>query len=168
MTLYYVISMFNLKKHRNIHSGFTLIQILFSLITVSILAAIAIRYIGRYQKYTHLQQAQVVLLQNSQYMEQHYQRHLSYKLNSISWPKLYIPRNKHFCFKLMGDPRSHSGDTFSIKAVALDNKKEPRILKINRHGTVIMCQKSVNNCEDDNSFFNGHISLDKNCTIFNR
>ena len=168
MTLYYVISMFKLKKQRNIHSGFTLIQILFSVIAVSVLAVIAINYIGYYQRYTRLQQAHMALMHNSLHMEQHYQRHLNYKLNSTRWPKLYISQNKHFCFKLMGDPKLHSGDTFSIKAVALDNKKEPRILKINRHGTVIMCQTSENNCDEDDSFFNGHVNMDKNCTIFNR
>ena len=50
MTLYYVISMSKLKKQRNIHSGFTLIQILFSVIAVSVLAVIAIHYIGYYQR----------------------------------------------------------------------------------------------------------------------
>lgn len=157
-----------LTSNRNVNSGFTLLQLLITVTIIIILALIAIHFIGRFHRYTALQQAQALLLLNGQHLEKSYQHHLSYKKNPTTWVKLYSEQNKHFCVRMSGDPRYHDGNRYILKAVSLDKNREPRILKLNHHGTILLCQSSENTCDDESTFFSGNINADKNCTIFNR
>ncbi|MCX8744988.1 pilin [Snodgrassella sp. B3882] len=160
--------MFNISNNPNSTRGFTLIQILITVSIIIILASISFFFIHRFQRFTALQQAQALLLVNSQHLEKNYQHHASFKQNSTTWIKLYSPQNQHFCVRILGNPLYHDGNSYALKAVSLDKKREPRILKLNRHGTILLCQSSESTCEEKLPFFSGDINVDKHCTIFNR
>ncbi|PIT16794.1 type IV pilin protein [Snodgrassella alvi] len=147
--------------------GYSLTQLLITLAVILILTAIAYPYYHQQVQQARLQQAQAALLTNSQYLAKHYQQHISYKKNKNSWPHLPISQNQYFCFRIQGNPRYTREEHYTLKAVALDTKAEPRILKLNQDGRVFVCQSSTSRCDEEEHFFSGHSQTDQNCQIFN-
>lgn len=70
---------------------------------------------------------------------------------------------RSFVFVLMGMLGGALNDKFTLKAVAYDKDKEPRILKINESLITVICEGSTSICEEGKNYFSGS---DKKCTVF--
>ncbi len=146
--------------------GFTLLQLLITLAIAAILAALSLPAYDRYIRHTQLQAARAALLENAHFLERFYQQHKSFKQNSTTWPTLPITETDAFCIRLHGVARGLPHDKFTLKAVAFDQEREPRVLKINEALTATICETTINSCDDDNTFFKGQ-NADKKCRVFN-
>lgn len=148
--------------------GYSLLNLLISLSVILILAAIAYPFYQKHILQARLHQAQTDLLINGQYLAKHYQHHISYRKNKNSWPALSVTQNQYFCFRFQGNPRFTREEHFTLKAVALNTSEEPRILKLNQDGRIIMCQSSSSRCDEEDNFFHASRQPDQNCQIFNQ
>ncbi|MGF6148269.1 Pilin [Kingella potus] len=146
--------------------GFTLIELMIALAALTILAVIALPSYQRYIKDTRLKQASAALLDNAHGLEQFYSQHRSFKTNSTTWASLAIPKNDYFCMKMQGNAQGALNDSFTIKAVAFDQKNEPRVLRINQDMILTVCESTASSCSETNPYFSNANGTDKNCTVY--
>ena len=69
-----------------------------------------------------------------------------------------------YCVSFIGNARGVLGDKYTIKAVACDVSKEPRVLLINQDQTVRICQSSRSRC-DNKEVFSGGNNIDQECEL---
>ncbi len=146
--------------------GFTLIQLLISLVLVGILASLAFPAYRQHIQNSRLTEAQAALLTNARFMEQFYSEHKSFKATSTSWPTLPLTQTDHFCIRLQGNARGANSEKFTIKAVAFDKTQESRTIKINDDLSTQLCASTLSSCSDGNTFFSGANGTDQNCTVY--
>lgn len=149
------------------HWGFTLTEFL---VVVSILAILALFAVPLYQNYVkeaRLKDAQAALLKNARHLEKTYSQKFSFKKNSTTWLDLPETQTAHFCIKMQGNPRGAANDKFTIKAVALNKKNEPRVLTINQDNMMMLCENSASTCQDKTAFFANSGRSDTNCQVIN-
>ncbi|MCP2040498.1 prepilin-type N-terminal cleavage/methylation domain-containing protein [Neisseria sp. HSC-16F19] len=147
-------------------SGFTLIELMLALAVFAILVVIALPSYQYYIRKTRLNQAQNALLLNAQEVERFYSQNLSFKSNSTTWMPLVQTETDHFCIRFQGNPRgTNNQHQYTIKAVAFDTNREPRIIKINQDHTVMLCASSSSSCTESTPFFSGGSSVDRQCTV---
>ncbi|MBH5330015.1 type IV pilin protein [Eikenella sp. S3360] len=147
-----------------IERGFTLIELLVIIAIVAVLAVIAYPSYQSFVRKSRLEEANAALLENSRAMERFYTRNRTFKANSTSWPAIPVTQTAHFCIKFQGNARGVLGDKYTIKAVAFDVNKEPRVLLINQDQTVRICESSSSRC-DNQTVFPGGNNIDKNCEL---
>lgn len=147
------------------NSGFTLSEMLIAIAIFSILALIAYPAYSNYVRDARIAEIQGVLIENARFMENFYLQNRSFKQNSTTWPTLPITANNHFCIKPQGNARGANTDRFTLKAVAFNKNAEPRIIKINEAQQIIICESSKSTCDDNDNFFSGANSTDKQCRI---
>lgn len=147
--------------------GFTLTEILVGMGILAILALLAIPLYQNYVKEARLKDAQAALLKNARHLENTYSQQFSFKKNSTTWLDLAQTKTAHFCIKMQGNPRGAANDKFTIKAVALDKKKEARVLTINQDNMMMLCEKSISTCDDKTAFFANSGRSDTNCQVIN-
>ncbi|MDF7676070.1 type IV pilin protein [Neisseriaceae bacterium ESL0693] len=141
-------------------------QFLMVIFILSLLSIISITVYRQWIRHAQLHEAYTALITNSHTLEQHYQRKLSYQTPNRQWPALPVQHTSAFCLRPQGDPhKSHAGH-YTLKAVALDPDDEPRILKINQNGNVLVCASSKSRCNEQQPFFKGGGSIDQQCTLF--
>lgn len=146
--------------------GFTLTEAMIIAAVVAILAAIAFPSYQRHIRQTRLNQVQSLLLDNAQAIERFYSQNNSFKSNSTTWMPLPHTGNDHFCIRFQGNPRgTNNQHQYTLKAVALNPDREPRIIKVNQDLTVIVCASSTSRCSESTPYFSGGSSVDKNCTV---
>lgn len=146
--------------------GFTLMEVLSALAIIGILAAIAVPTYQRQVRNTRLQQASAILQDNARFLEQFYSQHHSFKTNSTTWANLPRIQNDYFCFRMQGDARGANDDSFTIKAVALNKNREPRVLRINQDSIITICEESNSSCSDTDAVFSNTNGTDKECSIY--
>lgn len=151
---------------KNMARGFTLSEMLIVIVILGVLAAIAYPSYTRYVRKARLSDAQKDLMDNVRQLNRFYAQNATFKKNSTTWADLAVTRNEFFCYKLHGNPRGVAGDKFTIKAVAFDKTKEPRVLLIDQDSTVRLCESSSNVCNND-AFFASSGRQDTNCQIIN-
>ncbi len=144
--------------------GFTLVEILLITVLITVLAAAAIPAYLHYARRAKLQNAHSALLENAHFMERFYQQHRSFKQTSTTWPQLPITQTDTFCIRLQGQAKGAREGKFTLKAVAFDKNREPRVLKINESLITTVCETSLSTCSDDNGYFAGN--TDKKCTVY--
>lgn len=147
-------------------AGWSLIQLLMLIVIISVLSTIAVLLHQKWMKHVHLYEAYSALLTNAHALEYHYQRKGSYQTAKQQWPVLPIQQTTHFCLRAQGDPRYAHSSHYTLKAVAVDPDNEPRILKINQHGTVLICAGSKSRCDQAPFFFKGGGDIDQQCRPF--
>ncbi len=145
--------------------GFSLTQMIFAIVIVSVMAAFAVPMYLEQVKTAKLRQAQSALLANAQFLERYYQQHGGFKKNSTTWPDLPIQATEDFCVRLHGVARGALDGKFTLKAVALDKNQEPRIIKMNESLVTVICETSTSSCESSRNYFSGS---DKKCTVYRR
>lgn len=150
---------------RPFQHGFTLVQILFTILILGILAAIAYPAYNKYVQNGRLAEAQNALIENARFMEKFYAQRNSFKYNSTTWPSLPITGNDYFCIRPQGNARGANPERFTLKAVALDKNQEPRIVKINEAQQITVCETSKSTCDEKGTFFSGRNSTDTQCTV---
>lgn len=98
-------------------------------------------------------------------MERFYQQNGSFKKTSTAWPDLPNSRSlENFCIYPHGLARGALDGKFTLKAVALDKNKEPRVIKINESLTTFICESTTSSCDDvTKNYFSG---ADKNCSVY--
>lgn len=143
--------------------GFSLAELLFTIVITVILVTVAFVSYQSYIKSARQREAQTMLLSNARFMERFYHQHSSFKKTSTTWPDLPDGGNEIFCIRPHGDARGALNDKFTLKAVAYDKDKEPRILKINESLITVICEGSTSICEEGKNYFSGS---DKKCTVF--
>ncbi|MDO5059817.1 MAG: type IV pilin protein [Neisseria sp.] len=147
--------------------GFTLPQLLTALAVTGILAAAATQSYRSYTADARLRQVQAALLENSDFLHNYYARHQSYKSGSSDWPALPHTESGGFCIRLQGLARGALPGKYTLKAVALDQTAEPRILRTNQDGTFSLCARSTNSCSETADYFAGNSNItDKECSVF--
>ncbi|EGZ47281.1 type IV pilin protein [Neisseria wadsworthii] len=153
--------------HNNysLNSGFTLVEMLIAITVFSILALIAYPTYSNYVRDARIAEVQGALIENAHFMEKFYLQHHSFKRNSTTWPTLPITANNHFCIKPQGNARGANTDRFTLKAVAFNKSAEPRVIKINEAQQIIICESSKSTCDDNDNFFSGANSTDKQCRM---
>lgn len=144
--------------------GFTLIQILITIAILGILAAIAYPSYQSQVQAANLRAVQSALLQNAQFMEHYYRQNGAFKSSSTTWPDLPVGATDTFCIRHNNNAKGFHDNRFTIKAVALDTGREPRVLKIDESLTTFLCSSSSSSCSETEAFFNGN--ADKDCEIF--
>jgi Tfp pilus assembly protein PilE len=77
--------------------GFTLPQLLLTLIVMAILLAISLPAYQNHVRKSKLQQARSALMENAQFMERFYQQHKTFKQTSTTWPALPLTATTDFC-----------------------------------------------------------------------
>lgn len=147
--------------------GFTLTEILVGMGILAILALLAIPSYQNYVKEARLKDAQAALLKNARHLENMYSQQMSFKKNSTTWLDLPETQTAHFCIKMQGNPRGAANDKFTIKAVALNKKNEPRVLTLNQDNMMMLCESSTSICESKNAFFTNSGRSDTNCQVIN-
>lgn len=146
--------------------GFTLMELMVAAAVLAILAAIAWPSYQYYVRQARMHQAQSALMTNSQALERFYSQERRFKINSTTWMPLPIIQTDHFCLRLQGNPRgTNNDDLYTLKAVAFDVDYEPRIVKINQDGTVMVCEESSSRCSESTPYFRGGSNVDKHCRI---
>ncbi|STZ76941.1 type IV pilin protein [Bergeriella denitrificans] len=151
------------------HRGFTLIQLLAALAVLAALAAAALPAYNRHLREGRLREAQAALLENAQFLEKHYRQTGSIRANSTTWPTLPVTEAGGFCIRLSGLARGQSNQTegkFTLKAVALDKTREPRVLKTNEALMTTICESSSSSCDDGLQHFSGDGSTDQDCRVY--
>ncbi|QMT32519.1 type IV pilin protein [Alysiella filiformis] len=147
--------------------GFTLAQMLVVMGILAVLTAIAYPSYVNYVKNGRLNDAQRALIINAQNLEQHRNKHHSYKKNSTTWADLSLNATSHFCIKMQGNARGANDDKFTIKAVAFNKNHEPRVLSINQDHMLMICENSESSCDTRDAVFKNTGRSDTNCRIIN-
>lgn len=126
--------------------GMTLIELAAAFIIFAVLAAAAYPLYQTALREAKLRAVQAALLENAQSMERFYLQHGSFKLTSTAWPELPVKTAEGFCIYPHGIARGALDDTFTLKAVAFDKNREPRILKIDESLNTYICEQSISSC----------------------
>lgn len=147
--------------------GYTLIQLIFAISIAGVMLAMVFSTYAKYARDARLEEAKGVLMRNSQELERFYMKNHTYKKNSTTWMPLPYTSTSHYCVRMVGNARGAAGDVYTIKAVAFDKEREPRIIRINHNHTIIVCQSSRTTCDEQGNFFNGTNGIDKECRIMN-
>lgn len=143
--------------------GFTLTELMIAISVIAILAALGYPAYQEYVRKGRLAVAQQALLDNAAALERHYANHMNYKKNSTTWMDLPIMQTEHFCIRMQGNPRgTNTNSNFTIKAVALNQKSEPRALILNQDGAFLLCQSTTSSCSET-AFFANPARADKQC-----
>lgn len=145
--------------------GYSLTQLIFVIAIIGILTSIAYPSYQKYIRDSEIRQALAALIESAQFMEQFYQQNGSFKKTSTAWPDLPNSRSlENFCIYPHGLARGALDGKFTLKAVALDKNKEPRVIKINESLTTFICESSASSCDDvTKNYFSG---ADKNCSVY--
>ncbi|VEE09581.1 type IV pilin protein [Neisseria animalis] len=154
-------------QHRN--RGFSLIQLLAATAVLAVLAATALPAYDRHIRDSRLREAQAALLENTQYLEKYYLQNGRIRRNTANWPDLPLTQTDTFCIRFSSQARGQTENRegkFTLKAVAFDKNREPRVLKINESLTTLICQSSDSRCDDGLPHFPGNSDNDKECTVF--
>ena len=147
-------------------NGFSLIELMITVIVLTILSSITYAIYQNYSRERRLQAALSAMMENAQALEQHYSQRGNFKKNSTTWVDLLHTQTSHFCIKMQGNPRgTNNNHQYAMKAVSLDKNIEPRVLVINQDQTVQICESSSSIC-DDARFFSNAARADKNCTNY--
>ena len=118
--------------------GYSLIQLIFVIAIIGILTSIAYPSYQKYLRDSEIRQALAALVESAQFMERFYQQNGSFKKTSTAWPDLPNSRSlENFCIYPHGLARGALDGKFTLKAVALDKNKEPRVIKINESLTTL-------------------------------
>ncbi len=154
--------------NKHLYQGFSLIHLMAAIAILGILSAIVYPGYQSYVRDARIRQAQSKLLDNARALEQFYIRNHSFRQNSTTWAALPITATEHFCIRFQGNPRAvrpADAEKFTLKAVAFDADKEPRVIRINESHTLSICETSRSRCTDNAAFFSGASGTDKNCRV---
>ena len=88
---------------KEIQRGFSLSQLVFTIMMVGILTSIAYPSYQKYVENTKMQEVRTAMLENAQFLERFYQKNGSFKQSSTQWPDLPIKEIGDFCIKVQGD-----------------------------------------------------------------
>ena len=143
--------------------GFTLVELISVVLILSVLALIAYPIYRNYIEKARISAVRSALLENAHFMEKFYLQNGTFKQTSTKWPKLPIQEAEGFCIRLNGVARGALDSKFMLKAVAIDNNKEPRIIEMNENLVTFVCKGSTSSCDDGLDYFRGN---DKGCTLF--
>ncbi len=146
--------------------GFTLVQLIIALAIAGILASLSTWAYNRHVRDARLVEAHAALLQNAQYMERFYHQRKSFKATSTAWPALPVTETEHFCIRPQGNARGANDERYTLKAVAKNPAKEPRILKISEDLNSQICESSSSHCADSGTFFSSANGTDRSCKIY--
>lgn len=145
--------------------GFSLTQLVFVMAVIGILASIVYPSYQKYVRDARMREALAGLMESAQFMERFYRKKGSFKQTSTRWPDL--PNSwdlEHFCILPHGLARGALDGKFTLKAVARDKAKEPRVIKINESLTAFICESTASSCDDPaKNYFSG---ADKNCSVY--
>ncbi|QMT34558.1 prepilin-type N-terminal cleavage/methylation domain-containing protein [Conchiformibius steedae DSM 2580] len=136
--------------------GFVLSELLVTLAIVAVLALAAYPGYEAYVRRARLYEAQQAMILNMRHLEQHYMQRFSFKKNRREWADLPVVQTKHFCIRMQGDPSSTKryDDSYTMKAVAFDRQREPRVLVVSQDGRWRICGHSHSSCSDTGYFTN--------------
>lgn len=144
--------------------GFSLLELMMVIAVLTILVLIAYPSYLKYTRQAQLEKAAAALSENARFMERFYSQNRSFKATSTTWPNLPQTQTEHFCIKFQGQARGIVGDRYTIKAVAFDTQREPRVILINQDHSLRVCESSSSRCDNKN-VFSGASGTDKNCNI---
>ena len=139
---------------KEIQRGFSLSQLVFTIMMVGILTSIAYPSYQKYVENTKMQEVRAAMMENAQFLERFYQKNGSFKQSSTQWPDLPI--------KEIGDAKGTPDGRFTLKAVARSDQN-PKVLKINESFVTVSCETTESTCEDKAQHF---ANTDKSCKIF--
>ena len=91
---------------KEIQRGFSLSQLVFTIMTVGILTSIAYPSYQKYIENTKLQEVRAAMLENAQFLERFYQKNGSFKQSSTQWPDLPIKEIGDFASKCKATPKA--------------------------------------------------------------
>nr|UOP05130.1 prepilin-type N-terminal cleavage/methylation domain-containing protein [Conchiformibius kuhniae] len=136
--------------------GFVLSELLVVLLILSVLAVAAYPGVEAYVRRARLYEAQQAMMLNMRHLEQHYMQRFSFKKNRREWADLPVAQTKHFCIRMQGNPASTNkyDDSYTMKAVAFDRDREPRVLVVSQDGRWRVCERSRSRCDDAGYFSN--------------
>lgn len=154
----------NQSHHAAKHQGFSLIELIMVILILTLLIFVAYPSYQKYVRQAQIEKATAALSENARFMERFYSMNRSFKANSTSWPSLPQTQTEHFCIKFQGQARGVVGDRYTIKAVAFDTRREPRVILINQDHGIRICESSSSRC-DNKATFSGSSGTDRNCSI---
>ena len=143
--------------------GFTLVELLVTVVVIAVLVAITYPLYNNYVKNARLSEAHQAMMDNAQALERHYANHANFKKSSTQWADLPITQTSDFCIRMLGNPRgTESEAAYSMKAVAFDKNNEARVLIHSHDGTSLICESSTTTC-DETPFFKNSTRMDSDC-----
>ena len=148
---------FDGKRNRaTVQRGYSLIQLLVVILSVSIVATAALTAYRESVRSANLRAAHAA---------QFYAKKGSFKLTSTKWPELPVKEAGGFCIRMSGQAKGILEGKFTLKAVALDREAEPRVLRLNESLTAVVCgkMKGKGSCTDGEEIFRGN---DAECKPF--
>lgn len=139
-------------------NGFTLIEMMITVVIVAILATIAYPSYDRFIKKTRLENARADLMEAAQMLERHYSKKKSF-CNIVvptapnadchtnpSIPASSLPneRSKNF-FLITYANKSPTPSDYEIRAIPLANTDETRFIVYDNRNSMLLCE-DANNC----------------------
>ncbi len=146
------------------HKGFTLHEILVVIGILGIFVGLVYPSYQYFVRKGRIANAYQAMLDNAQFLERFYAQNRKFKQDTQTWAALPIMQTEYFCIKLQGSPNSVRDDSkYTMKAVALNQKNEPRVLLLNQDGSVQICESTTSSCSEQDFFKNPNSRVDSGC-----
>lgn len=133
-------------------AGFTLIEVMVTVVILALLAAAALPVYSGQMKKGRLTEAAGALQENAQFLERHYMKHGQYRLTSTKWPDLPRTGTQYFTigFSSQAKGEKYGSDRYILRAQAKPGYSEERYLELDHHGNMRLCRphgKNSKRCE---------------------
>ncbi|WP_434779011.1 type IV pilin protein [Neisseria sp. Ec49-e6-T10] len=120
--------------------GWTLLELVVALFVISVILSVAWSHYASFLRNARLKEAQAALLTNASFMQRWHKQHGRYTKTSTTWPNLPVTQTEYFVISFSSKAQGVAEGRFYLKAVAKNEKEEPRYLTIDQFNELRLCE----------------------------